>query len=161
MNESVGSSVTLLWIVIFIAVICGYMAYNVNYTKAFRMKNKVIDSINKYGDDCVNPARSNKCYSELVAYAKEIGYSPAKIKSCPKNSATVSSYGTSPRKVGNYLCAYKYGSGGEIGFKKSTKDPHYYVITTWIDIDIPLVQNTFVGYKVLSVSGSTKTIGNK
>ena len=42
MRDSIGGSVVLIIIVVFIVVALGYMAFNVNYTKAFRMKNKVI-----------------------------------------------------------------------------------------------------------------------
>ena len=42
MNEGIGSTTILVIIVVFIALVSGYMAYNVNYTKAFRMKNKII-----------------------------------------------------------------------------------------------------------------------
>ena len=47
MNEGVGSTTIIVIIMVFITVVSAYMAYNVNYTKAFRMKNKVISMYEK------------------------------------------------------------------------------------------------------------------
>jgi hypothetical protein len=42
MRDAMGGSVALVIIVVFIVIALGYMAFNVNYTKAFNMKNKII-----------------------------------------------------------------------------------------------------------------------
>ena len=49
MRDSLGGAVNIIIIVVFIVIALGYMAFNVNYTKAFRMKNKII-SVNKEGE---------------------------------------------------------------------------------------------------------------
>lgn len=152
MSDSVGGVVTMGWILIFIAVVAGYMAFNVNYTKAFRMKNKIIDCYNKYGDDCV---RVSEYRTELVDYAKSIGYHPRDNFICPSSYESGS---ISNGKIDNYFCYYEYEK------IRNSSDPdiveeeeyHYYKIVTKVDIDIPIVQNMFE-LRFLTVYGDTKT----
>ena len=53
MRDSLGGAVNVFIIVIFIVFALGYMAYNVNYTKAFRMKNKIVFTYEKYKGKCL------------------------------------------------------------------------------------------------------------
>ena len=46
MRDALGGTVVLVIIVVFIVIVSGYMAFNVNYTKAFRIKNKIVDNYN-------------------------------------------------------------------------------------------------------------------
>ena len=151
MSDSVGGVVTMGWILIFIAVVAGYMAFNVNYTKAFRMKNKIIDCVNKYGDACFTTHSS-----EYSNYAKEIGYHPRGTFVCP------SSYGSATYDHTNGFCYYKYdkvkqSSGLTDEDIVYDGDYHYYKIVTKVDIDIPIIQNMFE-LRFLTVYGDTKTI---
>ena len=57
MRDALGGTVTLVIIVVFIVIALGYMAFNVNYTKAFRMKDKIITL---YDDLMVNVHQSVK-----------------------------------------------------------------------------------------------------
>ena len=69
MRDSLGGLVSIFIIVVFVVLIMGYLAFNVNYTKAFRMRDKVIDVYNRHDGDC-----NNDCKKEIIDYAKEIGY---------------------------------------------------------------------------------------
>ena len=72
MNDGIGGATVLALIVFFVVIFSSYMAFNVNYTKAFRVKNKVIDCFNKYGTACRNVTdKRNKCNKEIEAYAKQ------------------------------------------------------------------------------------------
>ena len=42
MRDGIGSVVMITIIIVFIVAASSYLAFNVNYTKAFRMKNKII-----------------------------------------------------------------------------------------------------------------------
>ena len=147
MSDSVGGVVTMGWILIFIAVVAGYMAFNVNYTKAFRMKNKIIDCVNKYGDCCFS-----KYKSEYSNYADEIGYNPRGTFICP------SSYGHANYDNENGFCYYEFKRVNNSSDPDVIDDGeyHYYKIVTKVDIDIPIVQNMFE-LRFLTVYGDTKT----
>ena len=67
MRDALGGTVVLMIIVIFIVFALGYMAFNVNYTKAFRMKNKIISVYEDYKGNC----SSSECQKAITDYAKD------------------------------------------------------------------------------------------
>ena len=155
MNEGIGSTTILTIIVVFIALVSGYMAYNVNYTKAFRMKNKIISLYEENNGVC-----GSSCQNEIVQYAKEIGYNPAGNLKCNdtdiKPIGIVDSYGSN--KKGLY-CEYKIqaqkSKSSDQVFKDS-KDEYYYRILTRINIQIPVLQK-ILPLRILNVTGDTKS----
>ena len=62
MRDGLGSAVMIAIIAVFIAIVSGYLAFNVNYMKAFNMKNKIIDYFNKYDGDCFC---TNECKDDI------------------------------------------------------------------------------------------------
>jgi hypothetical protein len=146
MRDSLGGVVNIVIIVVFIVIALGYLAFNVNYTKAFRMKNKIISVYEDYNGKCT---AYSECKSEIKEYASSIGYKPA-------NLTCESGY----TKVDSLYCvkeesAVTYTSGSQQD-KRSGK---YYKVVTKININIPIVDN-ILGIKVFSVSGNTKVFYN-
>lgn len=155
MNEGIGGVTVLTIIVVFVVVVSSYMAFNVNYTKAFRVKNKVVDCFNKYGTKCRNVTdASNICNKEIREYAESIGYTPKMVK-CPTASVSADSYPVSTQ----YYCAISHKKP-KSNNAVDEGDYYYFTIITMIDIDIPIVNNADVlGLdRYLIVSGDTKTI---
>lgn len=140
MRDSIGGVVVLVIIVVFIVFASGYMAFNVNYTKAFNMKNKIISSFEEYKGNC--SSTTSDCAKKIQTYASDIGYHPKLIK-CDDG-------------FNNYEDLYCYkdnvvvNGGGEEG----NIEKHYYRIVTRIDIQIPIIENIF-GLRILNVSGDT------
>lgn len=169
MNEGVGSTTIIVIIMVFITVVSAYMAYNVNYTKAFRMKNKIISLYEEYDGVCTNSlvnGETKSCRQKLAEYGKEIGYSGADLN-CSNNPFKPTGTGTllSTQKVNlshqgvlSSFCEYKMkgdtkASGSDI--VDENPESYYYRIVTRIDIQIPIVQNVFQ-LRLLNVSGDTK-----
>ena len=48
MRDAIGGAVNIVIIVVFIVIVLAYLAFNVNYTKASRMKNKIIATYEDY-----------------------------------------------------------------------------------------------------------------
>ena len=71
MRDALGGTVNVVIIIFFIVFALGYMAFNVNYTKAFRMKDKIFYVYEKNQGIC----RSD-CMTEIQEYAQKIGYMP-------------------------------------------------------------------------------------
>lgn len=151
MRDALGGSVTIVIIVVFIVIVLGYLAFNVNYTKAFRMKNKIISTYEEYEGKCggVNSSsvEAGDCYDKIVSYAREVGYQPGELD-C----------GSGWEKAGDYYCyreievkdnQNKY-SVNENGEKK------YYMVATKINIEIPIINN-ILNLKMFWVTGNTKT----
>lgn len=145
MRDSIGGVFNLVIIIVFIVIALGYLAFNVNYTKAFRMKNKIISLYEDYNGECDN----NVCENKINEYAKSIGYKPSTI-TC-NNGYTKSSYNYCFKKV-----KVKNTASNSIS---DQSERYYYKITTKIDINIPLIENT-LGIKVFTVKGNTKVFYN-
>ena len=48
MRDAIGQVFALQVILAFVLLINGYMAYSVNYTRAFRVKNQIVNIIEQY-----------------------------------------------------------------------------------------------------------------
>ncbi len=157
MNEGIGGSVVLAIIVVSIVLVISYLAYNVNYTKAFRMKNKVIAMYEQCDGKC-----GEKCKREILDYAKQIGYTKGSLRDCaslpyrPAGSQLVNnttSYG---------YCVYKIkeeqNSHTEDRFKEEPR--YYYRVITRIDIESGVMRfiEDFISIdlRLMYVTGDTK-----
>ena len=74
MRDALGGVVNIQFILIFIVLVSGYLAFSVNYTKAFRAKNKIIDVYESYEGNLKNEGALEK----INTYLNKIGYKPAR-----------------------------------------------------------------------------------
>lgn len=157
MREGIGSVVMIAIIVFFIVAASSFLAFNVNYTKAFRMKNKIISVYEEYEGDCTSSA----CITELRTYAYEIGYQPSHLECdefgggyvarpddgnvlfCERKTVVNTNYSGSSSGI---------DANGVVGDKIGT---HYYSVYTTININIPIFNNLF-SPKFLYVFGDTR-----
>lgn len=137
MRDATGGAVNIFIIVVFIVFALGYMAFNVNYTKAFRMKDKVISAYEKYDGNC-----SGNCITELTNYARSIGYQPDTI-TCPT--------GGKVKENGYCVLLTKQESFTD------RKTKCYYRIITKVNIEVPIIQYVTT-ISAFHVSGDTKAI---
>lgn len=143
MRDAMGSVVILEIIVTFVVIVLAYLAFNVNYTKAFRMKDKVIAIYDDYNGNC----DSDACEAEIIDYAKQIGYSMRKLN-CPKDFTN---------STNNIYC-YKENTIKAIDPDEkalSVGDQTYYTIVTKINLDIPIINN-ILNLEYFYISGDTK-----
>ena len=148
MKEAIGGGWLLGFVAVFIVIFSAYLAISINYTKAFKVKNKIINIIEEkegYTESSnveagnVNLERldsDNTTEGEVYKFLDTIGYA-YEISSCPDESASV--------RAGGY-CIKKVCSGLS----------SYYKVTTFISIEIPIVW-----LKInVPISGETKIIFN-
>lgn len=150
MSDSTGGAVVLTIISILIAIILSYLAFNINYTKAFRMKDYIITQYDEYNGDCKT---NSDCINAIKAYADSLGYRPARFL-CSDDGELVE----------HLYCEYEHVKVSEAASHsayKDVKDKTYYVIETKIDLKIPVVENglrtkdgSTIG--VFKVTGNTK-----
>lgn len=152
MRDALGGTVNIAIIVIFIVFALGYLAYNVNYTKAFRMKDKIITVYEKYKGVCPN----DTCGKEIDEYAQSIGYEPEKFECFGNEIAD---------PYGNYCI-----KPVQVTDVDDMKTRCYYHVVTKINISIPILENILNiegtdpnnpgrrGISVFYVTGDTKTI---
>lgn len=147
MRDAFGGVANLVIIVVFLVLVSGYLAFNVNYTKAFRVKNKIISVIEQYEGACEVVA-TNACHNEIQAYMNSLGYSAPNFS----------------------LDGYDCGNGAGYCIKRvdiasvssgstaDTKQRAYFKVVTQINIDIPIINKILPGLKIFQISGDTKPI---
>ena len=158
MRDAMGGSVTIIIIVVFIVVALGYLAFNVNYTKAFRMRDKIIAVYEDYDGDC----SSTDCKNVIRNYAKSIGYRLGFLN-CPEGFKSLDDMYCLKETIVN-----KNRSDSSISHIKGDSDNkysdvkvrHYYTVITKINLEIPIISNVF-DFGLFYISGDTRTFDVK
>lgn len=152
MRDAMGGTVVLVIIVVFIVVVSGYLAFNVNYMKAFKMKDKIISYYDEYNGEC-----DSSCEQKIDNYAKSIGYRPSELN-C-KSGYTTGGYAGVKYYCVKSLDKNKSSSDDdEIKGEKITAK--YYKIETKIDISLPGFDTVF-DFGAFRVTGDTKVYETK
>ena len=147
MRDAFGGIVNLSMIVVFLVLVCGYLAFNVNYTKAFRVKNYIITTIEQYEGNC---GEGTDCRTKIVNYIKQVGYNaPEQMKGLVDEGYTCFNEG---------YCYKEFQVNAEKGSVDENNDQIYYRVVTRINIDIPIINKIMPGLKIFQISGNTKLI---
>ncbi len=135
MKDAIGnallSNIILIMIVLMIAIISG----SLSYSKAFRVKNNILNIIEQYGYD----------QTRIDNYLNTVGYrvNPLGVQSCPRKY--------SGGRVLNGVSSYRY-----CVVEYTTPRGKFYGVTAYMYFDIPLGQDVFI----YPVYGETKVIFN-
>lgn len=148
MRDALGGTVNIVIIVVFIVIVLGYLAFNVNYTKAFRMKNKIISTYENF-HGC-----TGECQNIIKDYADKIGYKPD-IERCPDNLNAV------PLGSGStYFCQAVFKVNKNVNeddvILPDEGKKVYYKIATKISADIPIIKSFVGDLRVFWTFGDTK-----
>ncbi len=146
MREAIGGSWLLGFVVLFIVLFSGYLAVSINYSKAFKVKNQIINIVEQgegFTRTMNDPASieastlktDKSTEAQIIVTLKEAGYFTTTEFSC--NDKQGDDY------PGGYCLKKIKGNNG-----------NYYKITTFIKFDLPMID---VSIKI-PVSGETKTI---
>lgn len=150
MREAIGGSWLLGFVLFFIVLFSGYLALSINYTKAFKVKNKIINLIEENEgftptvsaselptrtDDYLS--HSDKTEDKVYLYLKDIGYASTTIpgKKCPS---------------GDEIDMHE---GGYCVEKICSAQGAYYKVTSFIKIELPLIPTL-----VVPITGETKVL---
>ena len=158
MRDAYGGITSLVIMVVFLVLVSGYLAFNVNYTKAFKVKNKIISLFEQYEGEC-GESPSSKCDQEIAEYITKIGYSSPNFtvdldEVCPSNA-----YGYCDSDCQKGYCWVKVPVERVAGSNiQDSKKRAYYRISTQIYMDIPIINKILPGLKIFEISGDTRTI---
>lgn len=144
MRDAFGGIVNITIIIVFLVIVSGYLAFNVNYTKAFRVKNKIITTIEQYEGNCSNVGGA--CDQAITDYMREIGYSV-------QTGFTIEGY-----ECKNGYCIKRINVDDNTGAVFENDEKVYYEVATVIYIDIPIINKIMPHLKVFQVTGTTKVI---
>lgn len=131
MRESIGSAMLFYIIITFVVIIIITLVGSLSYSKAFKLKTKIVDIIERYhGYDADNEEQQD----EIDSLLSKVGYRVGK-SSCEANNLSNSNY--------NY-CVYGYNT---------PKGP-YYKVVVFIEFELPII-NTVLRFPL---SGETEII---
>lgn len=151
MREAIGNTFLVNLILVFIGIMSALLIGSISYSKAFKVKNRIIYTIEKYGgwdSDTTNIVRT-----EIEASLKDIGYQlklanssfySSGSRGCPDKNGVEPIYGRRGQTVTYHYCVYEYNN----------EKGHYYGVTTYMHFDIPLIGN----YIEFPVYGETKSL---
>ena len=146
MKDAFGGILNLVFVVVFLLIVMGVLGLVVSYTKAFKMKNIIISTIEQYEgshcieDDGVSALDRYACLDKIKSEAEKLGFSPIGLN-CPDDYT---------KSLGLY-CIKK------IQDDSSSNGGSYYRIITQVDIHFPIVSN-IMGFEMFQVTGDTRII---
>ena len=146
MRESVGNSTLLYLVVSFSAIIMLFFVGIISYSRAYGVKNRIIEIIEKEN------GWSENAISSVGESIKEMGYTVTAANFCNKESVKnhMDKIGTYSLKNGaenGYsYCVYEvsYGSSGK-----------YYVVVTFVSFNFPVIGNILS----IPIYGETQILG--
>ncbi len=156
MRDAIGGVFTLQIILVFVILINGYMAYSVNYTRAFRVKNAIINII----EENEGFTSGGNAADEIETLVKNAGYGLSSVQQAAIANQSIGSNTYCSSKQG-YCVTCTANSGVNNKDLNSDTDYRgvYYTVTTYVNMDIPILNRIFTGLpNILSVRGDTKTV---
>ncbi len=153
MRDAFGGIVNIVVIVVFLVIVSGYMAYTVNYTKAFRVKNKIISTFEQYDVACETNNVESNCNKVISDYMSQVGYQQEarSASDLPKISGADKDWQCND--LGYCWVSFTKSKSSATDDTPTVK---YYKISTWVNMDIPLI-NRFMP-TIFQVQGDTKAI---
>ena len=146
MKESFGGAFMLKLALVFLVIYVSFMAVAINYAKAFRVKNQIINIIEQYqytGEK--NGTAIDKINEYLVSVPYNFGSNDGVKQTCENIAGTGNDYTFTDRGA----CIIPKGAIGNFG-----NSSRYYKVVTFIDIDF----NFFNIHMTIPISGETKVI---
>ena len=152
MKEAIGGVFSLEFVIIFLLLLNGYLAFNVNYSKAFRVKNEIRSIIQKNEGLTEGAMADIGTYMQSINYTQNTGFD----KWCSDRG-----YYVCDTKVGKFCMQVatsdKYGTRTVNG--KQENIAAYYTVYTFVDVNIPVLNNLLPNIGgIFAVSGETSLI---
>lgn len=127
-----GNGLLTNLVVFFVGIVILFFVGILSYSKAYRVKNRIIEVIESNGN-------YSSSVDEISTDMKTMGYRTVTKKKCDSNNENKTSY--------NY-CVYEIRD-------KSSKNSYYYKVVTYVHFDFPIIG----GIINIPVKGETKILG--
>ena len=134
MREAIGGTWLFGLVITFIVFFASFLAVSINYSKAFSVKNDIVDLISKYeGNNC----NSRKKISQ---HLKNIGY--LVTGTCDSDYTGYNLNGDKVNTGKAYYCIKSDSTGESTTFDKS-----FYSVEIFFKIDLPMVGD-LINFKI-------------
>lgn len=149
MREAVGGSLLMYLTIFLVGIIIVMFVSMLSYSKAYRVKNRIVDIIDKYEDyneDAINDINSSLNFA---------GYSSNGNLCSKVNEKRLEEYGITDKTNLNDINGYDYC----IYKSNNTSDSssYYYVVVTFVHFDFPIISNAIN----IPVYSETKILNKK
>lgn len=132
MREAIGNTFVLNFVLVFVALFIFFFIGTMTYTKAFKVKNKIVDTIEIYDGEISTSAETlNKDFeTEVNEKLSEIGYRISTNNTCDTDGRFEGSTELKKSGTSNYrYCIYKF----------STSKGNYYGVVAYIYFEVPII----------------------
>lgn len=146
MRESFGGAFMLKLALVFIVIYVSFMAIAINYAKAFRVKNQIINIVeqNQY-----EGSHDHTVIGKIDTYLKSVPYNFGGENSLQEKCKDIAGNNHDYVYTENGACIIEYGAMGKFG-----DSSRYYKVVTFIDIEL-----SFFNIRMtIPISGETKVI---
>jgi hypothetical protein len=156
MRESIGGTWIFSLVIIFIVLFTGYLAVSINYSRAFKVKNSIIEIIEK------NEGFNNNTENEIATYLNGSSYFVYGYCECDDDSKESCEIGhdqlnTQSKKFRYCVRTISYGNnnGDNNNDTISTAIPYNrYFIRVFFRLDLPILGDILT----FPVTGETKAV---
>ena len=126
MREAIGGTWLFGLVITFIVFFDSFLAVSINYSKAFNVKNNIVDLISKYeGNNC-------NAREKIGEYLSRVGY--LVTGKCEDSAIGYDLKGTKVDSGKAYFCVNKNDTLNTTSIKKD-----YYTVSIFFKIDLPIV----------------------
>lgn len=154
MKEAIANAGVFNIIIIFVIVLLSFFIGSLGYSKAYKIKNKIVDEIEKDGE------YNNKTQDTIENWLNEIGYrfNNDLSFSCPSQEYNGKSVEAINSSSDFQYCVYKFDNcsgnrNSDTGKCSKPKASVYYRVVAYMYFDVPIVNNLIR----LPVVGETKS----
>ena len=164
MREAIGATWIMGIVIVFVALFSGYLAFSINYSKAFRVKNGIVERIEKHNGFYSEPVTGTvedidefireisygahgDCYKTVSQKAAESGLNSVKYVGCTGTTCIAHV----EEGILNDYCIQKVTSRTQ----SDQLTTAYYKVYVFFSIDMPLIQN--LNYLFVT-TGETKSL---
>lgn len=146
MRGAIGNAMVMNIVITFIILTTAFLVGSISYSKAFKVKTKIVDIIEKYDGD-FNLGEGKKIMSEIETYLGETGYrtSSATSNSCKKYASDGDKIMSSTSNYDICIIAKNSNSG--------SYRPEYYKVVVYMYFDFPIIGDMIK----IPVTGETKS----
>ena len=149
MREAIGGSLLLNLVVIFVGIVIIFFIGILSYSKAYRVKNRIIEITEKYG------AYEEVVAAEISPDLKAAGYSASSSNRCDSirtrliNEKYSDGLSKNLNEYGYNYCVY------EVTNSSVNSTGKYYVVVTFVKFEFPVIGDLLT----IPVYGETKMLG--
>lgn len=145
MREAVGNSLVMGMVAAIIGIIMIFFVGSISYSKAYKVKNKIINIIEEN-----NGWNTEKMEDNIDDYLREVGYqvgAGAGLAECKSSGRANETVVYTPNDTGYNYCVIKYCQNGQKNC--------YYKVITYMRFEFPVIGSILE----FPVKGETKTFG--